>query len=291
MDHTSRQNPGHAAPSLPLALALGAACMAGALLGAGALHASAEKDRLLVFSKTAGFRHDSIPQGIAAVRELLGDRYEIDATEDSKAFAADNLRRYKAVVFISTTGDILDEAQQQAFEGFIRAGGGFAGIHAAADTEHSWPWYGKLIGAYFKTHPHIQESLVKVEDRTHRSTRMLPAEWRRVDEWYVYNRNPRGEVRVLASLDDSTVQGVDMGGDHPIAWYHEFDGGRAWYTGGGHTKESFSEPLFRSHIEGGILWAANAPEAATPEGSAIEPGKPAADGASKPAPKASPTAP
>lgn len=248
-----------------LALGAVAVAIAAALLGAGALQQAAPKERLLVFSKTAGFRHDSIPQGIAAVRELLGDRYDIDATEDSKAFSSDNLKRYKAVVFISTTGDILDEAQQKAFESFIRAGGGFAGIHAAADTEHTWPWYGRLVGAYFKTHPHIQESLVKVEDRTHRSTMMLPAEWRRVDEWYVYDKNPRGAVKVLASLDDSTVQGIDMGGDHPIAWYHEFDGGRSWYTGGGHTKESYSEPLFRQHIEGGILWAAAAPDAEKPE--------------------------
>jgi type 1 glutamine amidotransferase len=279
-------NPSDSSPlprSRRRSLALGAAAIAiaAALLGAGALQQAAPKERLLVFSKTAGFRHDSIPQGIAAVRELLGDRYDIDATEDSKAFSNDNLKRYKAVVFISTTGDILDEAQQKAFESFIRAGGGFAGIHAAADTEHSWPWYGRLVGAYFKTHPHIQESLVKVEDRTHRSTMMLPAEWRRVDEWYVYDKNPRGAVKVLASLDDSTVQGIDMGGDHPIAWYHEFDGGRSWYTGGGHTKESYSEPLFRQHIEGGILWAAAAPDAEKPE-------------AAKPleaAPKAQPTQP
>ncbi|MCE2883068.1 MAG: ThuA domain-containing protein [Planctomycetaceae bacterium] len=279
-------NPSDSSPlprSRRRSLALGAAAIAiaAALLGAGALQQAAPKERLLVFSKTAGFRHDSIPQGIAAVRELLGDRYDIDATEDSKAFSNDNLKRYKAVVFISTTGDILDEAQQKAFESFIRAGGGFAGIHAAADTEHSWPWYGRLVGAYFKTHPHIQESLVKVEDRTHRSTMMLPAEWRRVDEWYVYDKNPRGAVKVLASLDDSTVQGVDMGGDHPIAWYHDFDGGRSWYTGGGHTKESYSEPLFRQHIEGGILWAAAAPDAEKPE-------------AAKPleaAPKAQPTQP
>lgn len=254
----------HLPRSRQRSLALGAAAIAAALLGAGALQQATPKDRLLVFSKTAGFRHDSIPQGITAVRELLGDRYEIDASEDSKVFSSDSLKRYKAVVFISTTGDILDESQQKAFEEFIRAGGGFAGIHAAADTEHTWPWYGRLVGAYFKTHPHIQESLVKVEDRTHRSTMMLPAEWRRVDEWYVYDKNPRGAVKVLASLDDSTVQGVDMGGDHPIAWYHEFDGGRSWYTGGGHTKESYSEPLFRQHIEGGILWAAAAPEAKEP---------------------------
>lgn len=220
------------------------------------------RERILVFSKTGGFRHESIPDGIACVRELMGSRYEVVATEDSGAFTKDNLAKFKAVVFLSTTGDILDDAQQDAFEGFIRSGGGFAGIHAAADTEHTWPWYGKLVGAYFKTHPHIQPALVKVEDRTHRSTRMLPAEWRRTDEWYVYNENPRGRVKVLASLDDSTVEGADMGGDHPIAWYHDFEGGRAWYTGGGHTKESFQEPLFRQHVEGGILWAAGAADEA-----------------------------
>jgi len=224
----------------------------------GQQDAPKQRERILVFSKTGGFRHDSIPDGIACVRELLADRYEIDATEDAALFTRDNLKRYRCVVFVSTTGDILNPDQQLAFEEFIRAGGGFAGIHAAADTEHSWPWYGKLVGAYFKTHPPVQESLVKVEDRKHRSTRMLPADWKRTDEWYVYDHNPRGEVRVLASLDDATVEGADMGGDHPIAWYREFDGGRSWYTGGGHTKESFREPLFRKHIEGGILWAASA---------------------------------
>jgi len=220
--------------------------------------AAAKRDRLLVFSKTAGFRHQSIPDGIKALREILGGRYEIDASEDSTVFTADNLKRYRAVVFLSTTGDILNDEQQKAFEGYIRAGGGYAGVHAAADTEHTWPWYGDLVGAYFKTHPEIQPATIKVEDRTHRSTRMLPAEWRRTDEWYVYNRNPRGRVRVLASLDDSTIKGATMDGDHPIAWFHEFQGGRSWYTGGGHTSESFTEDLFRKHLEGGILWAAGA---------------------------------
>lgn len=219
---------------------------------------AAARDRLLVFSKTASFRHQSIPDGIKAIKELLGDRYDIDASEDSAVFSAENLKRYRAVIFLSTTGDILDEAQQKAFQGYITSGGGYAGVHAAADTEHTWPWYGDLVGAYFKTHPEIQPATIKVEDRTHRSTRMLPAEWRRTDEWYVYNRNPRGRVRVLASVDDSTIKGATMDGDHPIAWFHEFQGGRSWYTGGGHTSESFTEDLFRKHLEGGILWAAGA---------------------------------
>jgi len=212
--------------------------------------------RLLVFSKTASFRHDSIPTGIACIRELLSARYEIDATEDASVFTAENLARYKAIVFLSTTGNILDPAQEAALEKFVHAGGGFAGIHAAADTEHEWPWYGKLVGAYFLTHPKPQESTVIVEKKDHPSTAMLPDRWTRFDEWYVYKDNPRARVHVLASLDDSTVEGDDMNGDHPIAWFQEFEGGRSWYTGGGHTKESYAEPLFRAHIEAGIRWAA-----------------------------------
>lgn len=233
------------------------------------------KDRLLVFSKTGGFRHDSISDGIACMRELLGDRYDIDATEDSTVFSASNLARYKAVIFLSTTGDILDAEQQKAFEEYIHLGGGFAGIHAAADTEHTWPWYGKLVGAYFKTHPSIQEALVRVEDRTHPSTTMLPEDWRRTDEWYVYKTNPRGEVKVLANLDTTTIKGETMGKDHPIAWFHDFEGGRAWYTGGGHTKESYREPLFRAHIKGGVLWAAGAEAAPVAKTDAKQQAKPA----------------
>ncbi|MFM1805130.1 MAG: hypothetical protein RL136_2009 [Planctomycetota bacterium] len=228
------------------------------------------RERILLFSKTAGFRHQSIPDGIKAIRGLLEGRYEVDASEDSSVFNTDNLKRYKAVVFVSTTGDILDEVQQKAFEAFIRAGGGYAGVHAAADTEHSWPWYGQLVGAYFKTHPKVQTSTVVVEDRSHRSTRMLPSHWQRTDEWYVYDKNPRGRVKVLASLDTSTVEGANMGSDHPIAWYHEFEGGRAWYTGGGHTSESFSEDLFLKHLEGGILWAASASDDAPPQSNPLD---------------------
>ena len=217
--------------------------------------------RVLVFSRTAGFRHASIPDGIAAVRELGAGRWETDATEDPSAFADDSLRRYRAVVFLSTTGDVLDASQEAAFERYVRAGGGFAGIHAATDTEYGWPWFGKLVGARFATHPPVQVAVVRVEDRAHPSTRMLPAEWRRSDEWYSFKENPRRGVHVLANLDERTYAPGEaaMGADHPAAWCHEFDGGRSWYTAGGHTKESFAEPLFRAHIAEGIAWAAGLP--------------------------------
>lgn len=217
--------------------------------------------RVLVFSKTAGFRHDSIPDGIRAIIELgaVGG-FEVEATEDSNAFAPENLSRFRAVVWLSTTGEVLNDEQQRAFEQFIRAGGGYAGIHAASDTEYEWPWYGRLVGAYFKTHPPVQPAVNVVEIPDHPSTRMLPPRWERTDEWYSFRTNPRGRegIRVLMTLDETTYEpgGASMGDDHPIAWFHEFDGGRAWYTGGGHTSESFSEPLFREHLLGGIRWAA-----------------------------------
>ena len=219
----------------------------------------ARPDRILVFSKTAGFRHASIGPGVAALRNLgAANGFEVDATEDAAQFTAANLSRYKAVVFLSTTGDVLGNAQQAAFMAYIRGGGGFVGIHAAADTEYSWPWYGDLMGAYFARHPAPARARIRVEDRDHASTRSLPDPWIRTDEWYDFQRNPRSHsVTVLLTLDESSYPGGQMGSDHPIAWYHDFDGGRSWYTAGGHTDESFSEPEFLQHLLGGIRYAAD----------------------------------
>ncbi|MFM8642562.1 MAG: ThuA domain-containing protein, partial [Phycisphaerales bacterium] len=221
--------------------------------------------RILVFSRTAGFRHDSIPEGIACLKEIGAARWQVEATEDAAAFTPDRLRGYRAVVFLSTTGDVLDRPQEEAFEAYVRAGGGFVGIHAATDTEYGWEWFGRLVGGRFATHPPVQPAVVRVEDRTHRSTRMLPAEWRRTDEWYAFRENPRaGGVHVLATLDETTFDPgkAAMGADHPICWCRPFEGGRSWYTAGGHTKESFAEPLFRQHLAEGIAWAAGLPEVA-----------------------------
>ena len=215
--------------------------------------------RILVFSRTAAFRHPSIPTAIRAIHQL-GSRsgLTVDATEDPAAFRDANLRRYRAVVFLMTTGDVLAPPQQAAFERFIHNGGGFAGVHSAADTEYSWPWYGGLIGAYFRSHPPIQRATVRVERKADPSTAALPSTWARTDEWYNFARNPRGSVRVLAVLDESSYipgEGA-MGSDHPVAWAHEYQGGRAWYTAGGHTEAAYSEPLFRRHLLGDFRDAA-----------------------------------
>jgi type 1 glutamine amidotransferase len=217
--------------------------------------------RILVFSKTAGFRHDSIPDGISAIR-ALGSRhgFAVDATEDSSAFDDATLTAYDAVVFLCTTGDVLDDGQQAAFERYIRSGKGFVGVHSATDTEYDWTWYGGLVGAYFSDHPAIQPASLRVVDRVHPSTRGLPATWNRADEWYNFRSNPRDHVHVLATLNETMYTGGSMGADHPIAWCQFYDGGRAWYTAGGHTRESYSEPLFLEHLLGGIVFAAGYPD-------------------------------
>ncbi len=218
--------------------------------------ASHEPFKVLVFSKTAGFRHDSIPDGITAIQQLGRNfGFDVVATEDSSVFNPGDLSKFKVVLFLSTTGDVLDETQQKSFEQYIQAGGGFAGIHAASDTEYGWPWYGRLVGAYFKCHPTPQDADVHVEIHDAPSTVMLPACWRRFDEWYDFHAQPVG-VDVLATVDEASYTGATFGNPHPVVWQHTYDGGRAWYTAMGHTKESFHEPLFLQHILGGIQYAA-----------------------------------
>ncbi|MDG6109515.1 ThuA domain-containing protein [Dactylosporangium aurantiacum] len=235
---------------------------AGAATVAAAPAAAAPAYKVLVFSKTAGFRHSSIPNGIAAVQALgAANNFAVDATEDAAAFTTANLTQYKAVIWLSTTGDVLDATQQAAFESYIRAGGGYVGVHAAADTEYSWPWYGNLVGAWFSSHPAQQQATIRVEDRAHPATAHLAQTWTRTDEWYNYQTNPRGTAKVLMSLDEGSYSGGSMAGDHPISWCKQFDGGRSWYTGLGHTEASYTEAAFTRHLLGGITWAAGQAQA------------------------------
>nr|WP_311132540.1 ThuA domain-containing protein [Nonomuraea gerenzanensis] len=223
-----------------------------------ALPAQAAAFKVLVFSKTAGFRHDAIPAGIQAIRDLgTGNDFAVDATEDSGAFTTANLAQYQAVVFLSTTGDVLNDSQQAAFQSYVDGGGGYVGVHAAADTEYNWPYYGQLMGAWFASHPAIQQATVRNEDRAHAATAHLATTWSRTDEWYNYRTNPRPNVRVLQSLDESSYSGGNMG-DHPITWCRPQSSGRAFYTGLGHTQESYADPGFRSLLLGGIRYAARA---------------------------------
>lgn len=214
-----------------------------------------QKKKILVFAKTAAFRHASIPKGKEALL-LLGkqNNIQVDTTEDASFFTASKLKQYDAVVFLSTTGNILNDEQQKAFEDFIKSGKGFVGIHAAADTEYDWPWYNKLVGAYFLSHPKQQKAKLTITDHKHASTKHLPTTWERFDEWYNY-KSRNNDVKVLMTIDESSYQGGKEGAYHPMAWYHSFDGGRAFYTALGHTDESYKEEDFLKHLLGGIKYA------------------------------------
>ncbi|MFC8125607.1 ThuA domain-containing protein [Streptomyces sp. NPDC057302] len=250
-----------------LALALTAALAVPVTAPTGSARAASARDTggradaasydVLVFSKTAGFRHDSIPAGIEALRRLGREQgFTVTATEDATAFSQGNLSGYEAVVFLSTTGDVLNSAQQGALQSYVDSGGGYVGVHAAADTEYDWPYYGQLVGAWFKSHPAIQKATVVNEDRTHPATSHLGATWARTDEWYNYRANPRSNVHVLQSLDESTYSGGEMAGDHPITWCHAQGKGRSFYTGLGHTAESYADPAFRTLLLGAVRYAA-----------------------------------
>src|SRR5258708_264144 len=191
--------------------------------------------KILVFTRTRGFHHSSILAAIAAVR-LLGSKnnFAVDATDDPSFFTDARLGRYKAVVFLLTTGDVLNGSQQAAFERYIARGGGFVGVHSASDTEYGWPWYGQLVGAFFRQHPKIQRATVVVLDKSLASTQTLPARWARSDEWYNFHTDPTSHVHVLLTVDEATYQGGTMGRNHPIAWCHDFDGARAGSTALGH---------------------------------------------------------
>jgi cytochrome c len=216
--------------------------------------------KVLVFSSTKGFRHSSIKAGKAAFLKLATEKgFQVDTTENAAVFTENNLKKYRAVVFLSTTGNVLNDAQQNAFERFIQAGGGYLGVHAATDTEYDWPWYTKLAGGQFASHPgrpNVQVGKMHVLDKSHISTAHMPESFDRKDEFYDI-KNFNKDVKVLVTVDEKTYKEGKMGDYHPMAWYHEYDGGRSFYTNWGHTDETFSEALVLDHIWGGLQWVSS----------------------------------
>jgi len=215
------------------------------------------KDKVLIFSLTKGYHHASIADGIKAIK-LIGqtDNFEADTTTNPALFTDENLKKYKALIFLSPTGSTLFNAdQQKAIVNFIHKGGGFVGIHAATDCLYDWDWYGKLVGAYFTKHPKIQEAKLQIADHKNLSTNALPNTWVHTDEWYNF-KQVSPEIHVLIKVDETSYAGGEMNSDHPIAWYHEFEGGKVFYTALGHQAEAYrNDTLFIKHITGGINYA------------------------------------
>jgi hypothetical protein len=222
-----------------------------------------KKLNVLVFSKTMGFRHTSIPSGIKAITTLAQQKgWLVTATEDATLLTDEFLARFDVCVFLNTTMNVFDEAQEVAFTKFIHNGKGFVGIHAAADCEYDWKWYGELNGAFFKTHPPYQLATVKIENTNHPAMKPFVGmtTFTIEDECYTFKENPRGKVTVLATLDESSIKKLPKDdlwrmGDHPIIWYHEFEGSRAFYTGFGHGDTSFENEKIQQHLYYAIEWA------------------------------------
>lgn len=240
--------------------------------------------KMLVFSHTAGFRHASIETGKVMLQNLAdANDFSIDLTEDPAQFNDANLAQYAAVFFLNTTLDVFNSEQEAAFENFIRNGGAFVGVHSAADTEHGWPFYGELVGAYFLTHPVLnQPGSIIIEDHDHPSVSHVSDPWtiQPTEEFYSFKTNPRDEVRVITRIDESSYmqepntscdpsgnptfpEGGFSGiqGDHPMTWCHDKFAGRAWYTALGHEATLYFDPDYQQHVLNGILTATKRIEA------------------------------
>lgn len=225
--------------------------------------AQQKKLNVLIFSKTSGYRHNSIPSGIKAITTLgQQNGWLVTATEDGNLFKSEFLSRFDVCVFLNPTLNVLDESQKKAFTTFIKSGKGFVAIHAAADCEYDWEWYGNLVGAFFKTHPPYQLATINIENTNHPAMKPFVGmkTFTLEDEFYTYKVNPRGKVTVLATLDESTIKILPKDdswkmGDHPVIWYHEFEGSRAFYTVFGHGDASFENEKVQQHLFYAIEWA------------------------------------
>lgn len=226
---------------------------------------------ILVFSKTNAFRHEeAIPAAAKMFEDMAKEKgWGLFQTENGAAFTPEILARFDAVVFSNVSGDVFTPEQRKAFQAYVENGGGYVGIHAAGDNSHKdWDWYMQsIIGTTFTGHPmdpQFQQATMRIEDRTHPATAHLGETWQRTDEWYSFDKSPRGTpgLTVLATLDESTYKpgeffgtSLAMGKDHPIAWWRCAGKGRVLYTAGGHTAATFAEPDYRQLLAGAINWA------------------------------------
>ena len=211
--------------------------------------------KVLIFCKTNGYHHASITTGIAAIRQLGAQNgFAVDTTEDSTWFRSKILRGYAALIFLDPTGKVFGPKEEKALKEYIHHGGGYVGIHAATDCEYNWQWYGDLVGGFFRSHPKQQQANFVIVDKDNPSTQGFSDPWSHFDELYNFKYiNP--DIHVLIKIDETSYTGGANGDKHPFSWYHDFDGGRAFYTALGHTDETWSDPLFLHHLLSGIQYA------------------------------------
>lgn len=232
------------------------------------MQAVAQKQfKALLVTTTRGWHHESLHAGVLAIQQLgVKNQFDVVLWEDPAGFTDQYLAQFKVVIFLNTTGDIFDSAQQKVMERFIESGRGYVGIHSASDTEYDWEWYTKLVGRMFYIHPVIQTARLNVADSLFPGVEGFRSKlW--TDEWYEFGKETISGLHTILTIDESSYdpkvewanrnrKGVGMGKLHPIAWYHEYDGGRSFYTAIGHMPADYSDPVFLNHLYGGIFWAA-----------------------------------
>ena len=228
--------------------------------------ATASQFKALLFTKTAGWKHDSIPAGVSAVKALARlHHFDVVHSDTADVFNPSDLNQFDVIIFLSTTGDVLNERQQDAFQKFIQQGKGYVGVHSAADSEHDWSWYRGLVGRTFVIHPKVQSAKIEVLEDRFPGTEYMPSRFLWTEEYYGYSDEHSDSLNYILSVDEKSynpavdwgeVKSGGMGEFHPLAWYQQYDGGRAFYTGLGHLSASYSDVMFQSHLYGGIYWAA-----------------------------------
>ena len=208
---------------------------------------------VLVITETKGWVHDSIESGLKLIQNIGNkNNFNVYHSDNSSVITYKNLKEIKTIIFLNTTEEILTDVEQKVMESFIKSGKGFVGVHAAADTEYNWQWYGKLVGAYYRNHPEVMNG--KILTINHKITNHLDSEWEIEDEWYNFDY-VNYDINILLHLDEDSYIGGEHPDYHPITWYHEYDGGRSFYTGLGHTKEVYDDERFIKLLEKGILYA------------------------------------
>ena len=224
--------------------------------------------KALIVTTTRGWHHESLHSGVLAIQEL-GRKNFFDAVlfENPNGFTDEFVKQFQVIIFLNTTGDIFDSAQQKVMERFVQSGKGFVGIHSASDTEYDWDWYTKLLGRMFHIHPVIQTARLTIIDPTFPGLQGFTGNKLWTDEWYEFGPEKISGLNYIMSVDetsydpnvvwaDRNLKGVGMGKLHPVAWYHNYDGGRSFYTSLGHMPAIFSDPLFLNFLYAGIFWAA-----------------------------------
>jgi type 1 glutamine amidotransferase len=222
--------------------------------------------KALLVTTTKGWHHESLHAGVLAIQQLgIKNHFDVVLQESPTYITDKNLEQFKVIIFLNTTGDILDSAAQKVMERFIQSGKGFVGIHSASDTEYDWDWYNRLVGRMFHIHPAIQTAKLNVVDSTFPGIMGFAQAGLWTDEWYEFGPEKVNDLKYILSIDENSYapkaqwgekKGLGMGKLHPVAWYHNFDGGRSFYTALGHVPAVFGNPIFLNHLYAGIYWAA-----------------------------------